>query len=515
MHHNKKKEKDNNFFNSTPTTTVLQSEQQSTSTKNTETASDIIVYAKTIGKQNDNNEQQEVQSPLCLSSIISNTNVKEVEVHQIYNKKQTLKTVMNLYAISNNFQFRVIKSCGRKFFIKCIDENCTWRLRASRYKNTTMFRIREFKNEHSCSLEARLGNQHHATTSMIADCIKSKYSSLKTVYTPADIIRDMQKDYGVSISYMKAWRSKETALEFIRGKPEESFSFLPSFLYMIEKTNRGSVVDLKTNNENRFLYVYMSLQASIHGWQHCIPVIVVDGTFLKIKFGGTLLTASTQDASGKIFPLAFAVVDSENDSSWIWFFAHLRKTLGMRDKLTIVSDRHQSIELAIKEVYPEAAHVFCIYHILNNIKTNFKKSTVQIKELFLQAANSYKVEQFEKHMLDIEKIDARVYEYLNNIGHEKWTKVHSQNNRFRTMTSNIAESLNSAIKYARELPVTTLLEYLRGLMQQWTSTNRNIARGTFKKLAKKPDERLTENYIKSLKFNVRSSTFLSNFKYHA
>ena len=152
---------------------------------------------------------------------------------------------------------------------------------------------------------------------------------------------------------------------------------------------------------------------------------------------------------------------------------------------------------------------------MNNIKINFKKNTVQIKELFLQAANSYKVEQFEKHMLDIEKIDARVYEYLNNIGHEKWTKVHSQNNRFRTMTSNIAESLNSAIKYARELPVTTLLEYLRGLMQQWTSTNRNIARGTFKKLAKKPDERLTENYIKSLKFNVRSSTFLSNFKYHA
>ena len=67
-------------------------------------------------------------------------------------------------------------------------------------------------------------------------------------------------------------------------------------------------------------------------------------------------------------------------------------------------------------------------------------------------------------MLHIEKIDARVYEYLNNIGHKKWTKVHSQNNRFRTMTSNITESLNSAIKYARELPVTTLLEYLRGLI---------------------------------------------------
>ena len=63
-----------------------------------------------------------------------------------------------------------------------------------------------------------MGNHHHATTSMIADCIKSKYSSLKTVYTPTDIIRDMQKDYGISISYIKAWRSKETAFEIIRGK---------------------------------------------------------------------------------------------------------------------------------------------------------------------------------------------------------------------------------------------------------------------------------------------------------
>ena len=68
---------------------------------------------------------------------------------------------------------------------------------------------------------------------------------------------------------------------------------------------------------NTFLYVYMVLQASIHGWQYCIPLIVVDGTFLKIKFGGTLLTASTQDAASKIFSLVFVVVDYENDSSWI------------------------------------------------------------------------------------------------------------------------------------------------------------------------------------------------------
>ena len=99
---------------------------------------------------------------------------------------------------------------------------------------------------------------------MIADCIKSKYSSIKTVYAPSDIMRDMQMEYGISVNYMKAWRLKERALEHIRGKPEESFSFLPSFLYMVQQTNPGSMVDLKTTDDGKFLYIYMALHASIN-----------------------------------------------------------------------------------------------------------------------------------------------------------------------------------------------------------------------------------------------------------
>ena len=131
--------------------------------------------------------------------------------------------------------------------------------------------------------------------------------NIKIVYTPSDIISDMKKEYGISINYMQAYRSKEKALEYIRGKPEESYQLLPSFLYMIQKINPGSIVELKTNQDSTFLYAFMALYASIDGWQHCIPIIVVDGTFLKSKFGGTLLTAATQDTSGKIsfFLVAF------------------------------------------------------------------------------------------------------------------------------------------------------------------------------------------------------------------
>ena len=125
------------------------------------------------------------------------------------------------------------------------------------------------------------------------------------IYTLADIMRDVQLEFGISISYMKAYRSREVALECIRGNPEESYTLLPSFLYMIQETNPGSIVDLKTTEDNTFLYAFMALKASIDGWQHCIPIIVVDGTFLKSKYQGTLLTAVTHDAQGKILILIF------------------------------------------------------------------------------------------------------------------------------------------------------------------------------------------------------------------
>ena len=59
----------------------------------------------------------------------------------------------------------------------------------------------------------------------------------------------------------------------------------------------------------------MAINASIKGWAYCTPIIVVDGTFLQASYKGTLLTVATEDAGGKIFQLAYAIVDLENDSA--------------------------------------------------------------------------------------------------------------------------------------------------------------------------------------------------------
>ncbi|XP_070026393.1 uncharacterized protein [Nicotiana sylvestris] len=295
-----------------------------------------------------------------------------------------------------------------------------------------------------------------------------KYCDPKTVYTPKDIQTDMLSEHGLNLSYMQAWRAKEKALQFLRANPSDSYNKLPKYFYILEETYPGSVVKLKKAADDCFLYAFVALCTSISGWQHCRPVVVVDGTFLKSAYRGIMLTTSTMDAAGTIFPLAYTVVDSENDASWKWFFEQFKEAYGERPSMCVVSDRNESILKATSIVYPGMPYYSYMWHIWTNIRSKFKKGHLQL--------------------------------------HELWTRVHATVNRTFTMTSNIAESLNAVTKEARELPIYDLLGYMRSLLERWTKEKLLKAKGTFTYLGYKFNKELDENNTLSQKLRVRVST---------
>ena len=75
----------------------------------------------------------------------------------------------------------------------------------------------------------------------------------------------MMDNYDVSMSYDKAYISREKALEMIRGKSDESYAKLPKYLHRIKKTNPGAVTYFVTDCNKNFKYMYMELIVSIHG----------------------------------------------------------------------------------------------------------------------------------------------------------------------------------------------------------------------------------------------------------
>ena len=68
---------------------------------------------------------------------------------------------------------------------------------------------------------------------------------------------------------------------------------------------------------DKFKYAFFSIGTCREGFKSCQPVISLDGSFFKKKYGEQLLCAMAIDANLQLYPLAFEVVDIECHASWI------------------------------------------------------------------------------------------------------------------------------------------------------------------------------------------------------
>ncbi|KAL5576769.1 hypothetical protein UlMin_018468 [Ulmus minor] len=230
---------------------------------------------------------------------------------------------------------------------------------------------------------------------------------------------------------------------------------------MLRETNPGTVVNLETGIENKFMYLFIAFDAFIQEFSYCRPVVSIDATHMKGKYQGVLFTVVCHDANQQIFPLAFGIGDSENDALWIWFLRRLKENFGERPGHVIISDRHHSINRAVNEVFPNAFHELCIYHLLNNLKAKFKSKTKELEEHYYQTSKVYSMEEFNVLFYSLCSAVSRAKKYLEEVGLDRWTCAHSPSRRYNIMTTNISESMNAVLVKVRELPITTFINEIR------------------------------------------------------
>jgi hypothetical protein len=146
-------------------------------------------------------------------------------------------------------------------------------------------------------------------------------------YRPSNIVLDVQRELGIEITYSKAFRAKEFALEEIYGTHEDAYKAMPKYSASIEETNPNSIIRLDVTAENRFQRVFICYGACAVGFAHCRPLLGLDGTHIKTRYQGIILAATGIDALGQLFPLAYAVVDAENMENWHWMLQLIRRVL--------------------------------------------------------------------------------------------------------------------------------------------------------------------------------------------
>ncbi|KAK0578664.1 hypothetical protein LWI29_014015 [Acer saccharum] len=386
---------------------------------------------------------------------------------QFFPSKKDLKRLVGHFAMRHNFEWKVNRSNKTTLHLVCIIDDCTWKLRAVRREEGTYFQVRSFVNKHKCPLEEIHRHHRQASAVIIGEVVAPRLQQHDgRLMRPKDIIADMKTMYGIQIMYSKAHDALQYALSLTYGTHEESFQLLPSFAYVLEQQNPGTITDLQCADDGKFLYFFILLGFSIRGFRRCMrPVIAVDGTHLKGRFGGTMFVATAQDGNEQVYPIAFGYGDSENNLSWEWFLECLRGALGHIDDLVFISDRHPSIEAGISKVFPYATYSICCWHFGKNMKKQFHRKDVA--DIMVNAARSYSEIQYDRHMEELRRLHNGAYDYAIDAGPYKWSRIHCPQRRYKLMTTNIAECINSCLKFVRQLPLMTLAEFIRNMLQKW------------------------------------------------
>ncbi|XP_013739426.1 uncharacterized protein LOC106442270 [Brassica napus] len=187
-------------------------------------------------------------------------------------------------------------------------------------------------------------------------------------------------------------------------------------------------------------------------------VIVVDGTFLKNKYRGVLLVATAVDGNSNLYPIAFGVVDSDNDDSWGWFFRQLK---------VVIADCQ---DLA------------------------FTKGLTALVE---KVSRAYRSAEFQERITEIFEMSHELGRYLREADVRKWACSLFPGERYDIRTTNLAESINSVLRIPREYPVIPLLDSIRELLTRWFYERRLVSSKHLDPLTTKVEKKIDRRIVKA------------------
>ncbi|KAJ1689385.1 hypothetical protein LUZ63_013540 [Rhynchospora breviuscula] len=170
------------------------------------------------------------------------------------------------------------------------------------------------------------------------------------------------------------------------------------------------------------------------------PVISIDASFLSDRYKGTLLAACGYDPEQRLLPLAFAIVEKENEQCWGWFMNFAS------DKDTTLPDKFRKKLANKKKRRP-------FYKMWNELKTTNPKAI----DYLIKCGKENEADDNEEWRP------------------ERWAQTYDGGYRWGIMTSNGSESLNSRYKAERRLPVVGLVEGTWYKTVKWFNERKQIA----------------------------------------
>ncbi|XP_021767694.1 uncharacterized protein LOC110732089 [Chenopodium quinoa] len=167
------------------------------------------------------------------------------------------------------------------------------------------------------------------------------------------------------------------------------------------------------------------------------------------------MSAVGRDGNDQMYPISWAVVEGENNTSWEWFLNNLSKSLKLGDGIL----RGVSVTL------PQAEHRHCAIHIFSNWHKNFRGD--EMKLMFWSCAKLYSEADYRDSLKNLEIANAAAAAAFKSYNPYVFCRAFLKTDvKADAITSNMADTFNGYIINAREKHLLYMLEDIRGALMR-------------------------------------------------
>ncbi|XP_028800388.1 uncharacterized protein LOC114755691 [Neltuma alba] len=316
------------------------------------------------------------------------------------------KDALKEHSLLNGYVFDYVKNDKERCRVKC-KSKCGWLMFVSKEADSSTYRLKTLNPKHAWGVTI---DATRASTDWIAEKIVDSVRMNKNMKL-ADVQATIRRNYMAKPSLNKAFWARKKARGMVEGDHKEEYVHLRDYCMEVKSKNPGSTFCLVTDKPyvdwpRVFRRLYMCLEPVKRGFKaSCRPIIGLDGCFLKGPYGGILLVAVARDPNEQYFPLAVAVVETENRDSWTWFLKNLFDDIGS------IAEKRWGLVQAFEELLEGAEHRYCVRHLYANIKAKYGGGTL-VRDLVIHAAKATYPPAWEGIMNELKKVSKEAYEHL-------------------------------------------------------------------------------------------------------
>nr|XP_029147024.1 uncharacterized protein LOC114924957 [Arachis hypogaea] len=234
---------------------------------------------------------------------------------------ERFKEVVKDSFIAEGRELKWIKNDKERVRAGCKDEECPFLVHLSYKKTLQYYQVKTYQQEHTCArdLESNASDQHWLSKKI------EKRMATQLHMNTREATEFLKEKFSLSPHHKMVYRAVVEAREKIMGNEREQYKRSRDYWFKDE----------------------------------CMPLLHLDGCFLKTYYMGWLLAAVAQDANNQFYVVTYGVVreDIGDDAIHGW---------------TFISDQQKGLLSEIKEVMPHAKLHNCVMQMWKNFINRFK-----------------------------------------------------------------------------------------------------------------------------------------------